>query len=436
MNSIWTENNVKTPIPHFKSLEGDVKTDVLIVGGGMAGILCAYFLQERGVDYILAERDTVCSGTTKNTTAKITAQHGLIYHKLLKSAGTEQARLYLDANQNAVKKYMELCKRMDCDLEIKTAYVYSMNNRKKLEDEAEALSRIGFEARISETDDLPFPTAGAISFENQAQFHPLKFISQIAENLNIYEHTFVKELLEHTAVTENGRITFQKILFTTHFPIDNKHGLYFLKMYQHRSYVIALENAPQLNGMYVDEAMRGMSFRNYGEFLLVGGGDHRTGKNGGNWQELRSFAAKYYPASREKYCWAAQDCMTLDNVPYIGQYSKSMPEYFVATGFNKWGMTSSMAAAMILADQLTEKENPYGKVFHPSRNMLKPQLLINGYEAAANLLTFSKKRCPHLGCALKWNAAEHSWDCPCHGSRFDAEGRLLDNPANGNLKSK
>lgn len=430
MNSIWSE---KTVLPQFETLEDDVKTDILIIGGGIAGILCAYFLREKGVDYILAEGRTICSGITRNTTAKITSQHGLIYDKLLKSAGVEKAKMYLEANQESVKKYFELCKNADCDFEEKQAFVYSRDNRKKLEKEAEALNKIGFNAKITETEELPFPTAGAVCFENQAQFNPLKFIAHIVSGLNIYEHTFVKELSDNAAVTDKGKIRFQKIIFATHFPIDNKHGMYFLKMYQHRSYVIALENAAQLKGMYIDEAEKGMSFRNYGDFLLIGGGAHRTGKKGGCWQELRNFAIKYYPSSCENYYWAAQDCMTLDGIPYIGQYSKSMPECFVATGFNKWGMTSSMTAAMILTDIIMGKENPYETVFNPSRSMMKPQLLFNGFEAVVNLLTISKKRCPHLGCALKWNEAEHSWDCPCHGSRFDADGVLLDNPANGNL---
>lgn len=431
MNSIWTEN---IDLPHFKSLEGDMNTDVLIIGGGMAGILCAYFLQEAGVDYILAEGRTIGSGITKNTTAKITSQHGLIYHKLLKGGGTEKARMYFDANQDALRKYKELCRDIDCDFEIKTAYVYSLDNRKKLEDEAEALRQIGYDAKISEAKELPFRTVGAIGFEDQAQFHPLKFISEIACSLNIYENTFVKELSENTAVTEQGTITYHKVIFATHFPIDNKHGMYFLKMYQHRSYVIALENAARINGMYVDEAKGGMSFRNYKDLLFVGGGSHRTGKKGGNWRKLREFAEAYYPDSVEKYDWAAQDCMTLDSVPYIGRYSKNMPNCFAAAGFNKWGMTSSMAAAMILTDMVLEKENPYAEVFKPSRSMLKPQLLINSGVALTNLIMQSPKRCPHLGCSLKWNAAEHSWDCPCHGSRFDAEGTVLDNPANGDLK--
>lgn len=430
MDSIWTEG---ITLPHFRTLEGSIKTDILIIGGGIAGILCAHFLQERGVDYLLAEGRTICSGITKNTTAKITSQHGLMYDKLLKSVGIERARMYLEANQNAVKKYFELCAHIDCDFEKKTACVYSINDRGKLEREAEALDKLGFHAEILDTQELPFQTAGAVSFENQAQFHPLKFLARMAENLNIYEHTFVKELSEHTAVTDEGCIDFQKLIVATHFPIDNKHGMYFLKMYQHRSYVIALRNASRIQHMYLDEAKCGLSFRSFQDFLLLGGGDHRTGKRGGNWQELREFAAEYYPEACENYAWATQDCMTLDGIPYIGMYSPQMPQCFVASGFNKWGMTSSMTAAMILADLVLEKENSYAPVFDPSRSMFKPQLFINGWEAAVNLLTISKRRCPHLGCALKWNKEEHSWDCPCHGSRFDSDGILLDNPANGNL---
>lgn len=427
MRSIWMADN---DLPHFQSLEGSRRTDVLIIGGGMAGILCAYFLQQKGVDYTLVEGKTICSGITKNTTAKITSQHGLIYAALLKSVGYEKARMYLEANQNALRRYAELCKEIDCDFETKPAYVYSLDNRRKLEEEIQALQKIGFETGISDTKELPFPTVGAVVFKGQAQFHPLKFIAGIAKELNIYENTFVQELKPDTAVTGKGDIKFKKVIFATHFPIDNKHGMYFLKMYQHRSYVIALEHAPQVHGMYIDEAGDGMSLRNYKDFLLVGGGSHRTGKTGGNWQELRSFAAQYYPSCTEKYCWAAQDCMTLDGIPYIGQYSRGLQQCYVATGFNKWGMTSSMAAAEILADMVMEKENPYKEVFYPSRSMIKPQFFFNSWEAVKNLLTFSSRRCPHMGCALKWNAAEHSWDCPCHGSRFHESGEVIDNPAN------
>jgi len=431
MRSIWTEN---ISLPQFKQLKGSKKTDVLIIGGGMAGILCAYFLEKAGVNYALVEGGRICSGITKNTTAKITSQHGLIYQKMLKSIGTERAKMYLDANQDAVRKYARLCRRMDCDYEVRHAYVYSRNDRKKLEDEADALARIGFQPRLTDQCELPFQTVGAVGFAEQASFHPLKFVSGIAKGLKIYENTFVKELKEQEAVTEHGEITFQKLIFATHFPIDNKHGMYPLKMYQHRSYVIALKDAQPLNGMYIDEAKHGMSFRSYREYLLLGGGSHRTGEKGGNWEEIRNCARLYYPNLDEKYYWAAQDCMTLDGIPYIGRYSRGLPGCYVATGFNKWGMTSSMAAASILTDLILEKENPYAQVFNPLRNMIKPQLFVNGATAVKNLLTVSGKRCPHLGCALKWNKTEHSWDCPCHGSRFDGFGKLLDNPATGDLK--
>lgn len=431
MDSIWTEGMA---LPHFKTLEGEVKTDVLIIGGGMAGILCAHFLQERGVPYLLAEGRTICSGITKNTTAKITSQHGLIYAKLLKDRGEERAKAYLQANQQAVEKYAELCRGMDCDFERRPSYVYSIDDRKKLEKEAEALYRLGVTPKITETEELPFATAGALQFEKQAQFHPLRFISKICRNLNIYEHSFVRELAAHTAVTDRAKITFQKLIVTTHFPIDNKHGMYYLKMYQHRSYVIALDHAARLDGMYVDEAKGGMSFRSYRDFLLVGGGSHRTGKKGGCFLELRKFARRYYPDSMEIGHWATQDCMSLDGIPYIGPYSRNLPGCFVATGFQKWGMTSSMVAAMLLTDLVTEKENPLAEVYNPSRSMLKPQLFCNAGQAIVNLLTPTGKRCPHLGCALKWNEVEHTWDCPCHGSRFSENGGVIDNPANGDWK--
>ena len=186
--------------------------------------------------------------------------------------------------------------------------------------------------------------------------------------------------------------------------------------------------------MYLDEAQTGMSFRNYENLLLIGGGDHRTGKKGGGWQELQDFALRYYPQAKEQYRWAAQDCMSLDGVPYIGPYSASTTDLYVATGFNKWGMTTSMVSAMILTDLVQGKRNPYAEVFSPSRSILHPQLAVNGFEAVVNLLTPTTKRCPHLGCALKWNPVEHTWDCPCHGSRFTEDGKLIDNPATGNLK--
>lgn len=431
MESVWRST---VTLPKFERLQGDVSTEVLIVGGGITGILCAYFLQEKGIDYLLVEGNEICHGVTGNTTAKITAQHGLTYAKLLKHAGLEKTKLYLEANRKAVQKYAELAGDISCDFEEKTAYVYSMDDRKKLEKEAEAYRLLGLDDEIVEPVELPFSTAGAVRMRQQAQFHPLKFLAKIAEGLNIYEHTFVTQLMPGRALTDKGSIAYRKVIIATHYPIDNKHGCYFIKMYQHRSYVTAWEQAGHMDGMYVDEAKKGMSFRSFDNLLLVGGGGHRTGKKGGNWQELREFVQKYYPNAVERYHWAAQDCMPLDDAPYIGVYSPAMPDCYVATGFRKWGITSAMISAMMLTDMVQGIENPYAEVFGPARSIFTGQLLCNSVETVCNLLTPTVPRCPHLGCALKWNRAEHSWDCPCHGSRFAEDGKLLDNPANGDAK--
>lgn len=431
MNSVWSDH---INIPQFPQLKKDINAEVLIVGGGMCGILCAYFLEQKGIDYVLVEGERIGQGITKNTTAKITSQHGLIYDKLIKNEGIEKAKMYLRSNEDALTKYRELCQNIKCDFEQKDAYTYSLSDRKQLEDEVKAVNVLGLKAELVEKLPLPFETKGAIKVGNQAQFNPLLFLSEIAKGLKIYENTFIRDIKDHTAIADDVKITANKIIVATHFPLINKHGSYFLKMYQHRSYVIALENAPEVNGMYVDEAQKGMSFRNYEDLLLIGGGDHRTGKSGGNWQELRDFAKKNYPEATEKYAWATQDCMSLDGVPYIGHYSKQTPHMYVATGFNKWGMTSSMVAAMILSDMVMGKDNEWRQVYSPHRSMLKPQLFMNGVEAVSNLLTPTMKRCPHMGCALKWNKIERTWDCPCHGSRFDNKGQLIDNPAKHNAK--
>ena len=431
--SLWREN---AQLPAFAPLETDLRTDVLVIGGGMAGILCAHMLREAGVDCALVEARRICGGVTQNTTAKLTVQHGLIYHKLLQSLGREGAQMYLRANQRALEAYRGLCTGLDCDFEERDNYVYSRNDPALLDRELTALQSLGVPARLVKSLPLPLQSAGAVCVPDQAQFHPLKFVASLAEGLRIHENTRVLELAPGLARTARGSIRAKRIIVATHFPMLNKHGLYFLKLYQHRSYVLALENAPELQGMYADEAEVGMSFRNAQNLLLLGGGDHRTGKRGGGWRELADFARIHYPQARIRCRWATQDCMTLDGVPYIGQYSPRTPDLYVLTGFNKWGMTGAMAGALLLRDMLLDRTPDWAEVFSPARSMLHKQLFINAGEAVVNLLTPTAPRCPHMGCALKYNSQEHSWDCPCHGSRFAEDGALIDNPATGNLKQK
>lgn len=430
MQSLWTIQKPK----EYNKLNGNVKTDVLIIGGGMAGILCAYYLKQAGVDSILVEGDRIGCGVTQNTTAKITLQHGLIYHQLIQNLGREQALKYLHANQQALDTYRELCQAIDCDFENKSAFIYSRTDRKAIEAEVHAMEKLNYHARFLKTTPLPVDIAGAVRIMDQAQFHPLKFLYEIARDLKIYEHTYVRELGKNMAMTDSGKIMADNIIITSHFPFLNKHGSYFLKMYQHRSYAITLKNAQDVHGMHLEETKDGLSFRNHKDLLIIGGGDHRTGRSGGNWKVLRKFAAKAYPQAKEVRAWATQDCMTLDDIPYIGRYSANTEGLYVATGFNKWGMTSSMVAARLLTDLVCNRQNDYTDLFSPSRSILKPQLFVNGLNAAAGILVPAKRRCPHLGCALKWNSAERTWDCPCHGSRFEHDGKLIENPATGDLK--
>ena len=244
--SLWTDT---VSLPEFTPLQGDKKTDVLVIGGGLCGILCTYFLRQTGVDCLLVEGNRIASGTTKNTTAKLTSQHGLIYDKLIRSLGTERAAWYLDANEKALEQYRNLCQNIDCDFEEKSAFVYALRDRETIEREVQAVNRLRFPAEFAEHLPLPFDTVGAVRFPHQAQFHPLKFLAGIVKGLPIYEHTFVRNIEGKTAVTSQGRITAEQIIVATHFPFLNWHGSYFLKLYQHRSYVLALEQAAQVDGI-------------------------------------------------------------------------------------------------------------------------------------------------------------------------------------------
>ena len=426
MEFVWKRETERVCFP---PLRGSRSVDVLIIGGGIAGLLCALKLKDEGADCIVLEADRILCGVTSNTTAKVTFSHGLIYDKLFEQLGERKARLYFEAQRSAMDDFEELCKNIDCCYEKRDAFVYTLVDRERIDREVVALRRLGADACFDEAMELPFAVKGALRVKGQAQLHPLKLLYSIAGELDIYENTKVTELLPQKAVTQYGDVSFGKVIVATHFPIFNKHGAYFLKMYQHRSYVLALAGADIPSGMYVDECDKGLSFRPYGDLLLLGGGGHRTGKSGGGWRELEDFTKKHYGGARIVGRWATQDCMTLDSVPYVGRYSPKAENMFVATGFNKWGMTNSMAAASLLCDLVRGRGNRYAEIFSPSRSMLHKQLFVNALEAFGGLLRPTVPRCPHLGCALIYNEAEHSWDCPCHGSRFTETGELLDNPA-------
>ena len=266
MDSIWKKD---WPQIRFETLDENQTTDVLIVGGGIAGILCAYKLKKAGIDCLLTEAHEICSGITANTSAKITLGHGLIYDKIIRRFGEDRARRYLSAQTDAIREYSRLCENIDCDYEIRDNYIYSLNSRRKIEKEVDALRRLGAHAEFSDSLELPFSVAGAVCVKHQAQFHPMKFLYAVSKDLPIYEHTKVVGLMPYKARTNRGEISFKKLIIATHFPILNKHGFYPLKLYQHRSYVLALKDAQMLNGMYVDESGTGLSFRDEGANVLL-----------------------------------------------------------------------------------------------------------------------------------------------------------------------
>lgn len=452
MKSIWQET---AEIAERKKAEGSLECEVAVIGAGMTGILTAFFLKRLGKRVIILEAGRIAGGQTGHTTAKITSQHGLFYRRLIDNIGLEKARLYAEANQNAIDAYQGIVEEFGiaCGFSRLPSFLYSMEDSEKLIRETEAAAALKIDAEFTAVGELPFPTVGAVRFANQAQFHPLKFIEAISRELEIYEHTPVRRVRENTVFFDGGTVRAEKIIFATHYPIVDVPGFYFLRQHQERSYVIALSGCKDLNGMYYSADTDGFSFRSADGMLLLGGGSHRTGKNtrGGAYAALEEAARRYYPESRVVCRWSAQDCMPHDGIPFVGRYFYGCGDWYVATGYKKWGMSSAMAASQLLTDLVMGRENPYEKLFTPQRHHWKA--------AAGNLTTdiaesvkgltlgwlcpWKKRektdgkswaRCAHLGCRLEWNPDEQSWDCPCHGSRFGEDGSLLDEPAKHRLK--
>lgn len=481
MESLWNEKTESVwskteEFPAREPLPGDLTVKAAVIGAGMAGILTAYLLKKQGVNVIVLEAGQIAGGQTKNTTAKITSQHGMFYQKLIKNTGLQRARLYAEANESAIAAYENLIngENIECGFERLPSYLYTVfpGRKRELEQEAAAAASLGIRASFVQIPKLPFETAGAVCFENQAQFHPLKFLKALSEKVTIYEKTKVLRVKGHQLYTDRGTVTAEYIIFATHYPFPKIPGFYFARMHQERSYVLGLSGSKKLPSMFYSADDGGLSLRWDGDTLLLGGGAHRTGKArpGGEYQHLNLAAKTYYPGCEITAHWSAQDCMPHDEMPFIGTYSIFRPFWLVATGFKKWGMTSSMLAAMIIRDRICGFENPYEILFRPQRfcfrasakNLLTDlKISATGLVKGAFHLPFKERqlrkgqagiirsglhrvacyrdesgalhkisaKCPHLGCELTWNPAEKSWDCPCHGSRFDCDGNLIDNPS-------
>ena len=530
MNSYWI--NSEKNKEKYNKVEKNIETDICIIGGGITGISTAYYLTKENLKVTVLDMGKIGFQTTGNSTAKITSQHGLFYKYLKDSKGEDFARLYYDANEDAIKNIKKIVEKekIQCDLECQSAYVLAANREEvqKVKDEVEVVRGFGGHAEYLEREDIDknlliLNPLAAIRFKNQAQFNSYKYtieLAKICKNLgaNIYENTKVVDVRDekdyYYLETEDGyKIKAKYLVITTKYPIINIPGFYFMKMYQSTSYGISIPVKEKLfDGMYITSTNPKVSLRmakvdnniikdvvdgnieNYAKqdkenrkrvkekqnskidneyVLIVVGADHKTGEKtdlSNSYKKLENIAKQIYPQGKVENYWNTEDCITLDKIPYIGKYSTMWENAYVATGFNKWGITTSNIAANIITDMIIGRKNRYEDIFISTRvepvknrqevgNMLKEtvsSLVLKKFELPeseqASLKNEEGKiieiegekvgaykdkegriytivpKCAHLGCELSWNNLDKTWDCPCHGSRYDYTGKMLYGP--------
>lgn len=488
--SFWIAS---TSAKTYPTLDKDINVDVAIVGGGMAGISTAYQLSKEGMKIAVLEGGKILQNTTAHTTAKITSQHSLIYAKLKKQMGEDLAKQYASSNEFAIHEIKKIAdeNNIKCDYSTQSSYIYTQDDDyiKQIEDEVEAAKSLGIEATFVE--DIPFsmPIKAGVRFHNQAQFHPRKFLLPLAEILHndgvqIYEQSRVVELDENEddkyilTTSNTHKVTADKVIIASHYPFYNKQGMYYARIYQMRTYIVAIKAKEKFpGGMYINAEQPNRSLRaqdsEYGELILVVGESHKAGQGedtNKHYGALIDFACDLFTIEDIPYRWSTQDCMTLDGVPYVGHFTSKTPNLYIATGFAKWGMTNSIVSSILLKDLITKGSSPWQEVYNPSRKSVGPSAkefvkqnvnvadqLIDGKldnppknidvePGEAKIIEIDGKRagaykddeenlhlvnttCTHMGCEVNWNSAEMSWDCPCHGSRFDIDGELIEGPA-------
>ncbi len=484
--SLWVAT---TPQTHYPPLDKDLTVDVAIIGGGITGITSALLLKEAGLSVAVIEANRIAEGVSGHTTAKITSQHHLIYAYLLKSFGKEQAQIYADANQRALDQMRSWIstRNIDCDLMPAAAYIYAESEKEvdSLRQEVEAAQSLGLPASFTTESELPFPIKGAVRFDNQAQFHPRKYLLALAEQINgdgsyIFEHTRALSIDERercTVRTEKGAVSARDVIIASHFPITDI-ALFSARLTPKRHYAIGVvPNGQVLRDMHISAEQPVHSVRSYnsgGEnILLVMGESHRTGEvveTETHYRRLVDYALSHFGTDEVRYRWSSQDLQSVDNVPYIGRFSPTSNHRYTATGFRAWGITHGTVAAMILSEMVQGREHPWQKLYSPSR--IKPmtsakEFISHNVTAAKHLVVDRLKKragldslapgegklvkmnnrnvaaykdengklstvsatCTHLGCIVTWNKAEKSWDCSCHGSRFTPDGNVIHGPA-------
>ncbi len=489
--SLWVDTAPETSYP---KLEDEIEVDVAVIGGGIAGLTAALLLKRAGLRVAVIEAGRVGTGVSGHTTGKVSSLHRLMYRELRRSFGEGGARIYGEANQAAIERVAELVKTegIECNFRRVANYTYAESSAalEQVEEEAEIALELGLPAARSDALPLPFPVRGAVRFDDQAQLHATKYLVGLAhavagDGSHVFEESRVTEIDDGAPCrvgTKDGSITAGAAIVATNIPIADR-GLFFARCHAHRSYLVALTlegDPPEGTFISADEPLRSILAHRAEDrnLLLVGGEGHRAGDTvdvGERYGRLEAWARERFPVASLEYRWSTQDAVPIDGVPYIGRMSPVSRHLYVATGFRKWGLTNGTVAAMILADEILGEPSGWSSTFNSNR--LKPLaggrrfvtenlragvrlvrdrlasrastlpelgpgeatvLDLDGEKVAARKdeqgdLHMVSAVCTHLGCIVEWNGADQTWDCPCHGSRFDRSGGVIQGPATEDL---